>query len=153
MSLPFLVQDGRAIPMGLHRHHDIHSDLTMRRGLVADQGDRPQRRDAHRLRLPASGELTLFRELGPSPVRLLQLPLNRAVELQLLVPHPAHEIDAIVLFEFAKQIRPPVAAIQQQNLQPTPQWPHGVSKRANRRRSMVISLSCSPPRTYPTDRK
>jgi hypothetical protein len=52
--------------------------------------------------------------------------LNRAVQIHLLVPHTAHEIDAVVLLEFAEQIRPPIAAIHQQNLQPLPQRPDGL---------------------------
>jgi hypothetical protein len=46
--------------------------------------------------------------------------LDVAVEIHLLVPHPADEIDAVVLFEFAKQVRAPVAAIQQQNRNSSP---------------------------------
>ena len=95
-------------------------------GFVADQSNGPQCRHPHVLRLLASGELPLFLEATPGPVRFLQLPLDVAVQLQLLVPHPAHEIDAIVLFELAEKIRPPIAAIHQQNLQPLPQRPHGL---------------------------
>src|SRR5207244_11456661 len=118
--LALLIPDRRVIEVGLIGHHDIHRDLTMGWSFVADQGDRPQRRQAHLLRLLAPGELSLFLQLGPGPIRFLQLTLDGTVYVQLLVPHPAHEIDAVILFELAKQIRPPVAAIHQQNLQPLP---------------------------------
>ena len=112
--------------MRLIRHHDVHRDLTMRRSFVTDQGNRPQRGEAHLLRLLASRELPLFFEIGPTPIRFLQLPLDVPIQIQLLVPYPAHEINAVILFEFAKQIRPPVAAIHQQNLQPFPQRPYSL---------------------------
>ena len=112
--------------MGLAGHHDIHRDLTMGRSSIADQDDRTQRRETHLLRFLTPGELPLFLQLSPGPIRFLQLPLDGTVHIQLLVPYPAHEIDAVILFEFAKQIRTPVTAIHQQNLQPLPERPHGL---------------------------